>query len=131
MIGVIGVVLSKDPLVYYLQRRNSISYSFNEKKIHLVEGYLERRKFVEENYPQFLNIVDNILADLIINLYIETIKTRKVLKYGDFRNTLIITGENLLKLFDRNTDIQVKEKLQKFIDSPNKYILKKVKEKIL
>lgn len=45
------------PLYYYRQRDSGISGEFSMKNLDLLRGYDERSKFVQENYPEYSNIM--------------------------------------------------------------------------
>ncbi|PYZ96955.1 beta-1,4-galactosyltransferase [Alteribacter lacisalsi] len=48
-------VLLHDPLVYYLQREDSIVASYNTRNLDILEGLKERHRFLIQHYPHFLS----------------------------------------------------------------------------
>lgn len=48
------IAFTPSPLVYYRQRENSISYTYNEKRLDVMEGWADRLRYLEQNYPDLL-----------------------------------------------------------------------------
>lgn len=48
------MVVTNTPLVHYRQRKNSISYTLDSKRLELLEGWLMRKQFLEEKYPDLI-----------------------------------------------------------------------------
>ena len=48
------VVYSSKPMVHYRQRGNSISYTFNLKRLDIIEGWRERIVFLQQEYPDMV-----------------------------------------------------------------------------
>lgn len=48
------VALIAQPLVHYRQRENSISYTFDKKRLDMLDGWMNRKVFLEANYPELL-----------------------------------------------------------------------------
>lgn len=48
------VVYSSKPVVHYRQRGNSISYTFNLKRLDILEGWRERIVFLQQEYPDMV-----------------------------------------------------------------------------
>lgn len=131
------VIVSPNESIYYRQRDNSISYTFSPKKIHLIEGYLHRRAFVEKYYPQFLDLVDENIMHSILGLYNDSIRNfhfavhkslvsnlRKISR--KYYNRLIVKTEEQIRL---------KHKLYFFVFLPAFYftilVIKYIKKKVL
>lgn len=68
------VVVAKQELVHYRQRSDSISYQFDVKKVHILQGYMERRTFIERNYPQFVPLVDENIVRVTLEIYVESVR---------------------------------------------------------
>ena len=90
------VVISSQVLVYYYQRSTSISYSFNIKKFDLIEGYLERRKFVKERYPIYLHYIDEILFHLLLSLFVQSVRYCNYKDQKKFKKRILSVGKNLV-----------------------------------
>lgn len=52
------------PLYYYRQRNTGISGTFSIKNLDLLIGYEERLKFVEINYPEYINEMTSLIWNL-------------------------------------------------------------------
>ena len=50
------VALIAQPLVHYRQRDNSISFTFDLKRLDMLEGWICRKEFLEQRYPELLEI---------------------------------------------------------------------------
>lgn len=50
------VALIAQPLIHYRQRENSISYTFDEKRLDILDGWMNRKTFLEACYPELLEI---------------------------------------------------------------------------
>lgn len=48
------VALLAQPLVHYRQRDNSISFTFDIKRLDMLEGWVNRKAFLEQHYPSLL-----------------------------------------------------------------------------
>ena len=48
--------VTPQPLVYYRQRDNSISYTFDLKRLDMLEGWVNRKEFLEQQYPELLDV---------------------------------------------------------------------------
>lgn len=48
------VAVMDKPLVHYIQRDESISYSINLKRLDILDGWRERENFIREAYPSML-----------------------------------------------------------------------------
>lgn len=50
------VALLAQPLVHYRQRDNSISFTFDIKRLDILDGWINRKEFLEQRYPDLLEI---------------------------------------------------------------------------
>lgn len=50
-----SVICTKSVVVYYRQRNDSISYTFNISRLDIVEGWKERINFLGDHYPELTN----------------------------------------------------------------------------
>lgn len=48
-------ICTKSVVVHYMQRNNSISYTFNISRLDIVEGWKTRIEFLENQYPELVN----------------------------------------------------------------------------
>lgn len=130
------VVLVKEELVYYYQRSTSISYKFDIRKIHIVEGYLERRKFVAKEFPEFLYLIDETIISLVTSLYIESLRNYKKGVHSEFKRELLKICVELQERINSNQLLDKKaiKQFNDFCKSPQLYFikecLKKVREKL-
>lgn len=56
------------PLVHYRQRKNSISYTFTEKRLDIIKGWEARISFLQENYPEILPLYLERCAHDVVSL---------------------------------------------------------------
>lgn len=52
-------------LYYYRQRNGGISGTFSNRNFDLIQGYFERLSYVESNYPQFVSVMEGMIAQLL------------------------------------------------------------------
>lgn len=76
-----NVVAINKPVVHYVQRGDSISYTFSLKRLDIMEGWIVRKEFLEKNYPE---LVECFLEN-VAKCYVE-------IAWGVFRK--IKTGRN-------------------------------------
>lgn len=50
------VALLAKPLVHYRQRDNSISFTFDLKRLDMLDGWVNRAEFLKERYPNLLEV---------------------------------------------------------------------------
>lgn len=62
------IVIDYQSFVYYRQRQNSISYSFNIRSLDQLDGMIERKEFIEQKYPDLLNKYKEIMVKNSLNL---------------------------------------------------------------
>lgn len=62
------VALLAQPLVHYRQRDNSISFTFDLKRLDMLEGWMNRKEFLEQRYPDLLTICYKRYAERYVGL---------------------------------------------------------------
>ena len=62
------VVYSSKPMVHYRQRGNSISYTFNLKRLDIIEGWRERIVFLQQEYPDMVDAYLHRCAEDTVSL---------------------------------------------------------------
>ena len=62
------VAIDYKSFVYYRQRDNSISYSFNIKSLDQLDGMMQRKEFIEKRYPEFLKNYKEMMVKNSLNL---------------------------------------------------------------
>ena len=62
------IVVSGNPMVHYRQRNDSISYTFDMKRLDILEGWLIRKEFLEEKYPELVETFLQYVAGNYINI---------------------------------------------------------------
>lgn len=106
--------------VYYRQRDDSISYSFNIKSLDQLDGMIQRKEFIEEKYPDlligYLNVMKknakNLSWCVVRNLKKEQ-KKQGILRLRKFYNLINknINEDIEIKLFNKNTTIYLAFKM--------------------
>lgn len=114
------VAIDYKSFVYYRQRDNSISYSFNIKSLDQLEGMIQRKEFIEEEYPDlligYLNIMKQSAKNLswcvVRNLKNEQ-KKQGILRLRKFYNLINknINEDIEIKLFNKNITIYLAFKM--------------------
>ena len=62
------VALLAQPLVHYRQRDNSISFTFDLKRLDMLDGWMNRIEFLEQQYPDLLTICHKRYAERYVGL---------------------------------------------------------------
>lgn len=62
------VALVALPLVHYRQRENSISFTFDMKRLDILDGWMNRKAFLEKSYPDLLDICYRRYAERYVEL---------------------------------------------------------------
>lgn len=62
------VALLVQPLVHYRQRSNSISFTFDLKRLDMLEGWVDRKEFLQERYPHLLTVCCQRYAERYVGL---------------------------------------------------------------
>lgn len=75
------ICITNEPCVHYRQRHNSISYSINIKRLDVLEGWEERAKFVEANYPKFYANYMTFISSILLELAWQTLTKMSKRKY--------------------------------------------------
>lgn len=56
------------PLVHYRQRENSISFTVDMKRLDILDGWMNRKAFLEQRYPELLEICYRRYAERYVEL---------------------------------------------------------------
>lgn len=62
------VALVAQPLVHYRQRDNSISFTFDLKRLDMLDGWMNRKEFLEARYPDLLEVSYKRYAERYVGL---------------------------------------------------------------
>lgn len=77
------VVYSSKPIVHYRQRGNSISYTFNLKRLDIIEGWRERIIFLQQEYPDMVEeYLHRCAGDTVSLAWLVLTRMRKNKKQG-------------------------------------------------
>ena len=77
------VVYSSKPMVHYRQRENSISYTFNLKRLDIIEGWRERIVFLQREYPDMVEeYLHRCAGDTVSLAWLVLTRMRKKKKQG-------------------------------------------------
>lgn len=83
------VALITQPLVHYRQRDNSISFTFDMKRLDILDGWINRKEFLEQRYPDLLSICYQRYAERYAGLawlVLTRMKGNKRLAFGRLRS---------------------------------------------
>lgn len=118
------VVLSRKEMIHYRQRSGSISYQFDIRRVNLIEGNMERRIFVKQNYPELLACVDENLLKLILGVYVESVKNYEIKRHKTIKRYLLETANKLNEdgVLDENVDCNLKKDYKVFCRHPYMYM---------
>lgn len=76
-------VYSSKPMVHYRQRENSISYTFNLKRLDIIEGWRERIVFLQQEYPDMVEeYLHRCAGDTVSLAWLVLTRMRKKKKQG-------------------------------------------------
>ena len=76
-------VYSSKPMVHYRQRGNSISYTFNLKRLDIIEGWQERIVFLQQEYPDMVeDYLHRCAGDTVSLAWLVLTRMRKNKKQG-------------------------------------------------
>lgn len=76
-------VYSSKPMVHYRQRENSISYTFNLKRLDIIEGWQERIAFLQREYPDMVEeYLHRCAGDTVSLAWLVLTRMRKNKKQG-------------------------------------------------
>lgn len=117
------VVVSEQELVHYRQRNDSISYQFDVKKIDILQGYMERRIFIERFYSQFVSIVDENIMKVTLGIYVESIRHFQWKRHKFIVKTLIESSETFVNMgiLESGVEGRLVSDYQRFINHPAWY----------
>lgn len=77
------ITVINNPLVHYVQRNSSISNSFDVERLDVIDGWLERLEFLENNYPDLVEVYLERCAFDCVNLgWLVLIKMKNQKTYG-------------------------------------------------
>ena len=62
------VALIVQPQVHYRQRDNSISYTFDLNRLDMLDGWINRKEFLEQQYPDLLEVCYKRYAERYVGL---------------------------------------------------------------
>ena len=62
------VSLVAAPLVHYRQRDNSISFTFDRKRLDMLDGWVNRKEFLQQQYPHLLELCCRRYAERYVGL---------------------------------------------------------------
>lgn len=78
-----AVAYSSKPMVHYRQRENSISYTFNLKRLDIIEGWRERIVFLQQEYPDMVEeYLHRCAGDTVSLAWLVLTRMRKNKKQG-------------------------------------------------
>lgn len=121
------VAIDYQSFVYYRQRDNSISYSFSIKSLDQLDGMLQRKEFIEEKYPEFLENYKKIMVKNSLNLAWYTVRYLK----GKEQKNAVSKLRYFYSKFDYVEDNNEESKLiAAFCSSVTKYKIKAVVYKL-
>lgn len=82
------IVVINKPIVHYRQRNNSISYTFSINRLDILEGWLTRKTFLEDNYPELVSAFMKNVANQYLEiawLVLTRMKQQKRLAFQKLR----------------------------------------------
>lgn len=121
------VAIDYQSFVYYRQRENSISYSFNVKSLDQLDGMIQRKEFIEEKYPEFIENYKKIMVKNSLNLAWYTVRYLK----GKEQKRAVSKLRYFYSKIDYNQDNNKESKLiSAFCSSLTKYKIKVVVDKL-
>lgn len=100
------VVYSSKPMVHYRQRGNSISYTFNLKRLDIIEGWRERIVFLQQEYPDMVDAYLHRCAEDTVSLaWLVLTRMRKNKKQGFLKLREFIADYRLEQYSEGNVKV--------------------------
>lgn len=126
------IILVKEELVHYFQRSTSISYMFDVRKLHILDGYMERREFVKKEYPELLYLIDETMISLITSLYMDSMRHFNCKIHKKFKAALMgICGELQTEITqNQSIDKEKQNQFHCFYKSTKLFFLRECMKKI-
>ena len=91
------VALLAQPLVHYRQRSNSISFSFDLKRLDMLEGWINRKEFLEQRYPSLLELCYKRYAERYVGIAWLVLTRMKGSRREAFRRLRVFNSELCLQ----------------------------------
>lgn len=123
------LILLSEPLFYYRQRADSISYNFSLRKLNILEGTFLRRKFIKQEWPEYLYLIDNSIMSLILGLYKDSLKHFKFSTYYKVKKILKDYSSQLIENMSEGVDKYLLDDFRLFNMSSILFVLKQVYKK--
>ena len=100
------VVYSSKPMVHYRQRGNSISYTFNLKRLDIIEGWQERIVFLQQEYPDMVEeYLHRCAGDTVSLAWLVLTRMRKNKKQGFLKLREFIADYRLEQYSEGNVKV--------------------------
>lgn len=119
------IVVSKQELVHYRQRDDSISYRFDARKVHILQGYMERRIFIEKKYPQFLPLVDENIMRVTLGIYVDSVRHFQLGRHRIVVEKLAELTESFRRMGIMNSGVEehLMRDYERFAKRPGMYLV--------
>ncbi|MFT4412582.1 glycosyltransferase family 2 protein [Fredinandcohnia humi] len=81
-------VILHEPLVYYLQRNDSIVSTYTPRNLDIIRGLIKRHNFIEENYKELVNESYKLIIKTCFTHYSLLLANKNKDKDGYYRNEI-------------------------------------------
>lgn len=122
------VVLIPTPIVHYVQRENSISYTFTSKRLDVLDGWQARLDFFQAQYPELREVFLHRIAEMMPNFAWMILTRAKVEKRKSLKRLQQFCRVHHLSDYAEDEN---KELLQCLDRSANVYAFYAIGEKVL
>lgn len=122
------VAIVNRAIVHYYQRSDSISFGFNVSNLDILDGFKERKNFLDEKYPNLVEMYLQFVSKQFINLsWFVITKLKKNKKNAFDKLTKFASETNLINYFDEHN----KKVVSLLFVSPFLFSLRMIIDKII
>lgn len=123
-----SVIILNTAIVHYRQRNNSISSTFNISNLDILEGFKERKNFLDANYPYLVEKYLLFVSKQFFNLsWLVITRLKKEKRIAFFKLDSFASDTDLIKYVSEHD----KKLIKLFFVSPFLFSLRMIYEKIL
>ena len=70
-------------------------------------------------------LVDTIIKELLIGIYVESLRNKNWKKYKNFRKNVLNISNKIIEIINYNEGVEIKKSLKQFTSLPLLYIVKR------
>ena len=97
-----NIVFIPNPTVHYRQRENSISYTYNLARLDVLDGWIDRKEYLEKYYPELVEICMQQYAKRYVSIAWLVFTRMKKEKKKGFQKMRFLNSRFHLQNYTRN-----------------------------